>query len=497
MKREIPEVKRGVERKIVITVLSKALVIPMFQIYNTRSRQKEAFEPMGDPVKMFVCGPTVYDHSHLGHARTYVFYDVLCRYLRHLGYRVFYIQNVTDVGHLFETGEDKILKKAAAEKKPPMEIADYYLAQHLEVMDALHIERPNIMPRATGHVVEIIEQIKTLIQKGYAYEVNGSVYFEIDKFSDYGKLSRRKIEQLVPGARVAVKGEKKDPRDFALWIKASEGHIMRWPSPWGVGYPGWHIEDTAIALKYFGPQYDIHGGAIELVFPHHEAEIAQAEGTTGIKPYVRYWVHSGLLTIQGEKMAKSLGNFITVREALSKHSPEALRLWMARTHYRKPLDYNEHDLEDAEKNVQELADVIQMIDERLKTKERGKGNAFRIKELKRGFWEAIEDDLNTPLALASFFNLLSEVRGNCDRYSEEALVGARRTIMEMGELLQIIPPDVDPLVGALAGMIVELRNDLRKEKEWGRADELRKRLKDVGVVLEDRPEGTRWRVERG
>jgi len=271
------------------------------------SGKKEVFKPLEKGrVKIFVCGMTDYDYMHLGHGRTYAFYDILIRFLKFLGYKVYYIQNITDVGHLREdTGEDRVIKKAIEEKKDPMEVVDFYMRKHLEAADKLKLERPNILARATGHLIEIIEQVKALLKNGYAYEANGSVYFDVSKFKDYGKLSKRVPKELRAGARVEVHPDKKDPRDFALWIRAPKEHMLKWPSPWGLGYPGWHIEDTAIAMKYFGPQYDIHGGAIELAFPHHEAEIAQAEGTTGIKPYVRYWVHTGLLTINREPMSKS------------------------------------------------------------------------------------------------------------------------------------------------------------------------------------------------
>ncbi|MEK6910038.1 MAG: cysteine--tRNA ligase, partial [Candidatus Aenigmatarchaeota archaeon] len=310
------------------------------KLFNTMTKRKELFKPLKDKkVNLFVCGVTVYNYSHLGHARTYAFYDTLVRFLRYLGYNVTYLQNVTDVGHLFDTGEDKILKKAKEERKDPMEIAQHYLDHWLEMMEKLRIKRPDLMPRATHHIKEIIDQVSAIIKNDYAYVSNGSVYFDISKFKDYGKLSKKIPEELSAGIRIEVNPEKKDSKDFALWIKAPASHALKWKSPWcNEGYPGWHIEDTAIAVKYFGPQYDVHGGAIELAFPHHEAEIAQAESATGVKPYVKYWVHTGLLTINKQKMAKSVGNVVKISDALEEFSPETLRLWIASTHYRKPLD---------------------------------------------------------------------------------------------------------------------------------------------------------------
>ncbi|MDH5703364.1 MAG: cysteine--tRNA ligase, partial [Aigarchaeota archaeon] len=371
------------------------------RLYNTLSRKVEDFRPLEEGrVKIFVCGTTEQDFVHLGHGRTYAFYDTLVRFLKHLGYDVFYIQNITDVGHLTDDadqGEDKILLSARKEGKHPMEIVDYFIKEHLEAADKLRLARPNIMPRATGHLPEIIEQVRTLLEKGYAYEVNGSVYYDISKFEDYGKLSRVNVEEMLSGARVDVREEKRNPRDFALWINAPRGHVLRWPSPWGEGYPGWHIEDTAIAIKYFGPQYDIHGGAIELAFPHHEAEIAQAEATTGVKPYVRYWVHTGLLTIMGEKMAKSKGNYIKLIDALEQYGAEALRLWMASAHYRQPVDYSEEALQAAQKNIKKISQTLRRITQSLEDAPRGKSVfAEEVKELEKRFMDAMMDDMNTP-----------------------------------------------------------------------------------------------------
>jgi len=469
----------------------------VLRVFNTLTRRREAFKPLEKgKVKMFVCGVTVYDYVHLGHARTYAFYDTLVRFLRFLGYQVTYLQNVTDVGHLLDTGEDRMIKKAKEEKKHPLEIAEFYMKHELEMFRKLKFLAPNLMPRATKHINEIIEQVKKILKNGYAYVVNGSVYFDVSKFKDYGKLSRRKPEELVPGARAKVKEEKEDPADFALWIKAPPEHVMKWPSPWSEGYPGWHIEDTAIAMKYFGPQYDIHGGAIELVFPHHEAEIAQAQATSGIKPYVKYWIHTGLLTINRERMGRSMGNMVRITDALEKYSPETLRLWIASTHYRKPLDYNEKDLDVAKKKTKKIASTLERIKENINRPSKEKTILVKqIKKWKEEFLKAMENDLNTPLALTHFFQILSLVNKKIDEnsFSKDDLEAARKTIHELGEFFQIIPEIKEEKPPKEVEELIKEREEARKRKDWQRADEIRERIRELGYVLEDTAKGVRLR----
>jgi len=469
------------------------------KIFNTMSKKKEIFKPLKDKeVKLFVCGVTVYDYVHLGHARTYCFYDTLVRFLNFLGYKVTYLQNVTDVGHLLDTGEDRIIKKAKEEKKHPMEIAEFYLRHWLDIMEKLRIKKPDLMPRATEHIKEIIDQVSTLIKKGYAYVTQeGNVYFEVSKFKDYGKLSKKIPKQLIAGARVEVQPDKKDPKDFALWIKAKPEHILKWESPWGLGFPGWHIEDTAIALKYFGPQYDIHGGAIELAFPHHEAEIAQAEGATGIKPYVKYWVHTGLLTIDGVKMSKSLGNIVRVEDVLRKYSPEVIRLWIASTHYRKPLDYNEKNLEIARKKVEKIRSILQLIEEKIRECKRKK--SFFVKELKilrKKFIECLLDDLNTPLALTYFFQIIKLInkRINEGKFSVKDLETGKKIIYELGELFQIIPKIEPEELPEEVKKLIKEREEARRRGDFETADRIREEIKNkFKILLEDTPEGTKWK----
>jgi len=471
------------------------------KLFNTLTRRKEVFRPLkGKEVKMFVCGLTVYDYLHLGHARTYSFYDTLVRLLRHLGYEVTYIQNVTDIGHLLDSGEDRMMKKAREEKKHPMEVANFYYKHELEMFEKLKIEKPSMMPRATDHIPEIIKQVEKILENGYGYVVNGTVYFDVAKFKDYGKLSRRKLEELIPGARVAVRGDKRNPADFALWIKAPREHLMKWSSPWSEGYPGWHIEDTAIAMKYFGPQYDIHGGAIELAFPHHEAEIAQAEATTGIKPYVRYWVHAGLLTINGQRMGRSMGNMVTVLDALRKHTPETLRMWIASTHYRKPLDYNEKDIEVAKAKVEKIVSILQRISQsKNKATEDEPFLINEIQSLKKQFYDAMMNDLNTPLALTHLFQLISLTNKHVDegRLSKIDLQRAEDTILELGEFFQIIPKMQEEKAPDEVMKLVEERETARKNKDWTQADALRQRIRELGYLVEDSAEGPQVRKAAG
>ncbi|HKZ94373.1 MAG TPA: cysteine--tRNA ligase [Candidatus Bathyarchaeia archaeon] len=471
------------------------------RLYNTLTRKREIFKPLKDKeVKMFVCGLTVYDYLHLGHARTYSFYDTLARLLRYAGYKVTYLQNVTDIGHLLDSGEDRMIKKAREEKKHPLQIADFYYKHELEMFEKLRIQRPDLMPRATEHTEEIIEQVKTILRNGYAYVVDGSVYYDVSKFEDYGKLSRRKTEELIPGARVDVREEKQSPADFALWIKAPPEHIMKWPSPWSQGYPGWHIEDTAIAMKYFGPQYDIHGGAIELAFPHHEAEIAQAEATTGIKPYVKYWVHAGLLTINGQRMGRSMGNMVTVMDALTKHTAETLRMWIASTHYRKPLDYNEKDLDVAKAKVDRIISTLQRIEGNIEKAKTGEAKFSRqIVILERQFLKALKDDVNTPLALTRLFEIITLTNKQIDKreFSKADLEKAEKTIQKLGEFFQIIPEVKEEKASSEVSDLVEKREEARRRKNWTQADAIRDQVRKLGYIVEDTAEGSRVRRVKG
>ncbi len=475
-------------------------------VFNTLTRQKQPFEPLElGRVRMYVCGPTVYDHAHIGHARTYIAFDVIARYLEFIGNRVFYVQNITDVGHLtdVESGEDKIQRKAAKERLVPMEIAETYTRGYFRDMDALGVRRPNISPRATGHIIEIIELVKALIGKGYAYEANGSVYFDISKAESYGKLSGRKFEELVAGARVEVNAEKRNPGDFALWKKASPEHIMKWPSPWGTGFPGWHIECSAMSTKYLGPTFDIHGGALDLVFPHHENEILQSEGATD-KPFVRYWLHTGFLNVAGEKMSKSLGNFITIDDMLKKVDPEVFRFFILSTHYRSPIDYSEQNLEQAKSSLGRLKATIARLEEEsvaAAQKSAGAQEGVAAKICEEKFREAMDDDFNTPLALAALFDFAHEANKAMDEgkmgHSEAraALSTFRKLGAVLGILLPTTPAREKDMTNELVDVIIKLRAQARDKKDFAASDLIRSELSKIGVTLEDQSDGTvRWKT---
>jgi cysteinyl-tRNA synthetase len=387
------------------------------QVYNTLSREKEPFEPLNPPhVGMYVCGPTVYGDAHLGHAKSYVSFDVILRYLRYLDYNVRYVQNITDVGHLVddaEEGEDKLSKQARIEKVQPMEIAEKYTYTYFRDMDALNVLRPDIAPRATGHIPEQIAMVKKLIENGHAYEVNGNVYFDVSSDPEYGKLSGRKTEDAESGTRVDTASDKQSPEDFALWKKADDGHIMKWDSPWGVGYPGWHVECSAMSTKYLGESFDIHGGGLENQFPHHECEIAQAECAHD-KEFVKYWLHNNMVTLEGQKMGKSLGNAINLHEFFTgDHKlltrawpPEVIRFFLLQSHYRSTTDFSEEALGGAETGLKNLHSMINTIE----NTDAGNGDAYDLDGLKNSVEGVMNDDFNSAQAIAILFEQLKEIR---------------------------------------------------------------------------------------
>src|SRR5512147_1763497 len=382
------------------------------QVYNVLTRQKEEFKPINpDLVTMYVCGPTVYDVPHIGHAKTYVSFDVIVRYLRFSGYRVRYVQNITDVGHILDTGEDRILKGARRERIEPMEVVERYTRAYFAAMDALGVTRPDISPRASAHVPEQIEMTKQLIADGYAYEVDGSVYFSVEKFGDYGKLSGRHVEELEEGARIAVRDDKRHPADFALWKKADPEHLLRWPSPWGWGYPGWHIECSAMATKYLGETFDIHGGGIDNIFPHNECEIAQAEATTH-KTFARYWLLTGSLTLDGVKMSKSLGNVLSVSDALKQYSPEAIRYFILSSHYSNPIDFSDAAIEASAKGLERVLVPVRAVRDRLRNAVESNDGADFIATLdghRAALKAAMDDNFNAPAAIGVLSQLTTDV----------------------------------------------------------------------------------------
>ncbi|MBN1816675.1 MAG: cysteine--tRNA ligase [Sedimentisphaerales bacterium] len=489
-----------------------------FSIYNTLTRKTETFEPVHEGrVGMYVCGPTVYGHAHLGHAKSYVSFDVLVRWLRYLGYDVTYVQNITDVGHLTDDadqGEDKLAKQAVREKRHPMAIAEYYTASYFADMDQLNCLRPDISPRATGHIPEQIELVQTLLDKGFAYVVNGSVYFDVATFKDYGKLSGRNREDMQAGARVEVNAEKRNPADFALWKKAEPGHIMQWNSPWGRGYPGWHLECSVMSMKYLGQTVDIHGGGIENQFPHHECEIAQSEAANGV-PFVKYWVHNNMVTVNGQKMGKSLGNFILLKqlfqgdhEVLSRaYDPLAVRQLILQSHYRSPIDFSDAALTAAQSGYDKIARSVMTLRNRKVTALQGEVDQVVCVELDRlqaKFEEAMNDDLNTSVALSVLFELIRLSVGQLE--NDSATVETLDAIDNLfhrlgGNVLGVVKEQYtqaaendDELLDHLMQLMIEQRQTARKNKDFKAADVFRDRLAECGVILEDKPGGiTTWR----
>jgi cysteinyl-tRNA synthetase len=476
-------------------------------LYNTLSRKKEAFVPLvPDRVHMYVCGPTVYDHAHLGHAKTYVNFDMIVRYLRYSGYKVRYVQNITDVGHILDTGEDRILKGAARERIEPMELVERYARSYFEDMTALGIQPPDISPRASGHVPEQIEMINVLLAKGHAYEVNGSVYFDVRSYPAYGQLSGRRVEEQTEGARVTVREEKRSPEDFALWKRAEPGHILRWPSPWGWGYPGWHIECSAMSIKYLGSTFDIHGGGIDNIFPHNECEIAQAEAATEMT-FANYWLLGGSLTVEGVKMSKSLGNFTTIKDALKRYKPEALRFFILSGHYRNPIDFSDGALEAASKGWERLTAPALAVRERLRSPAAAADSASDVSALvadtKRRCLEALDDDFNAPVAIATLFdfsrsvNTLLNAEAQPSQAALEAIDGLYREIG--GQVLGIVPASAASGASAereaaLIRLLIELRAEARQHKDFALADTIRERARQLGVLLEDGKDGTSWKI---
>jgi cysteinyl-tRNA synthetase len=481
------------------------------KIYNVLTRQKEEFIPLVEgQVGMYVCGPTVYDHAHLGHAKTYVAFDVVARYLRFKGYQVRYVQNITDVGHILSTGEDRILKGARREQVQPMELVETYTRSYFEDMDSLGVVRPNISPRASAHVPEQIEMVKTLLEKGHAYEVDGNVYFDVSSFDGYGKLSGRKVEELEAGTRVDAREDKRHPADFALWKKAEPEHVLRWPSPWGWGYPGWHVECSAMSTKYLGDTFDIHGGGLDNLFPHNECEIAQAEASLG-KPFARYWMLTGSLTVGGVKMSKSLGNFLSLKEALKLYSPYALRFFILSSHYRSPVDFSRDALLSAQRGVERLHNAVRKVRHRLATiGPAGTADLSYMTDLhshREQFVEAMDDDFNTAGALAVLFDMNRDINrqlGAGDPVSRGTLAGIDRLYRELGgKVLGIIPDELGTereaagLEPSLIQILLDLRDEYRREQDYKRADAIRDRLTLLGIVIEDQAGGSTWRLSSG
>jgi len=484
-----------------------------FRLYNTRTRQKETLQTREPNVlHMYVCGLTPYDSMHIGHARAFIVYDVLRRYLEHRGWRVIHVQNWTDI-------DDKIIQRANELGVSAKEVAEKFIAEAEEDCRDLGLLRPTIMPRVTEHIPDIIKAVQTLIDKGYAYARGGDVYFDVSRydseFHDYGLLSGQTRDELIAGARVAPDEDKDDPVDFALW-KAAKPNEPFWESPWGRGRPGWHIECSVMSLKYLGAPFDLHGGATDLVFPHHENEIAQSQALTGVKPIVTCWMHAGVLTVGGEKMSKSLGNFVTLRDALKRHGKNALRLLYLSTHYRSPLDYSEERAEGAKAALKRIKTALETLKQRLAmpTGEETEASKARTDELiqlveesTRLFYEAMDDDLNTAEALGYIFRMVGAALTMGVTVKEppsaSEKVALRLLYERLTNLLGVLGFDVaeleaperleDALSEQLLNLLVEVRGQLRHRRIFDLADLIRSKLSELGILLEDTPQGTRWR----
>ena len=484
-------------------------------LYNSLTRKKELFEPIHTPfVGLYVCGPTVYSDAHLGHARPAIIFDLLDRYLLHLGYKVRYVRNITDVGHLEDEnageGEDRITKKARQEKLEPMEVVQKYLNTYHKNLDQLNTLQPSIEPRASGHIIEQQELIQEIIDKGFAYTVNGSVYFDVLKYNEkytYGKLSGRVLEDLQSNTRTLDgQNEKRNSFDFALWKKATPGHIMKWPSPWSIGFPGWHLECSAMSTKYLGNVFDIHGGGMDLMFPHHECEIAQSTAAHG-KESVRYWMHNNMITINGQKMARSLGNFITLDQLFSgnhplllqAYSPMTIRFFILQAHYRSTVDFSNEALQAAEKGLLKLMKAVSTLS-KLKVSD---SSALDINKLKEKCYEALNDDLNSPILLSylfegvRFINSVADGNEKIDLQSLDALKELFSTFIFdiLGLKDETKGKEDEHLTNDLINLIVDLRQDAKNRKEWEVSDKIRRTLNDLGIIIKDRKDGADWERE--
>ena len=474
------------------------------RVFNTLNRKKEVFKPL-DPgkVRMYVCGPTVYDSCHIGHARSVVVFDVIARYLKAIGYKVIYVRNFTDV-------DDKIIVKANQLGIDSKAVAERFIKEFYEDMDALNVERATIEPKATEHITQIIQFIEQLIEGEFAYRVEGDVYFSVEKFEEYGKLSGRKLDEMEAGARIDINERKNNPFDFVLWKSAKPGEPF-WESPWGMGRPGWHIECSVMSSEYLGVTFDIHGGGKDLCFPHHENEIAQSESISG-EPFVKYWIHNGFVNINQEKMSKSLGNFLMIKDVLKTYHPESVRLFLLSNHYRSPIDFTEKAMDEARKGLDKMYALFARVEEKI-----GSVSEQNIKhgDCWQQFCEAMDDDFNSARGIGIIFDTVRKVNRMLDQYEnsdsdqikqtiQSGLADIRRTGTILGILLEkpavyfdkkqtqvLEQKSVDP---TMIAKMVEERNAARKAKDWKKADQIRNQLADMDVILEDRAEGTVWKI---
>lgn len=490
-------------------------------IYNTLTRQKELFKPLHAPnVGMYVCGPTVYGDPHLGHARPAITFDILFRYLKHLGYKVRYVRNITDVGHLehdADEGDDKIEKKARLEQLEPMEIAQYYTNRYHAAMDALNVLPPSIEPHATGHIIEQEELVKEILKNGYAYESNGSIYFDVEKYDKehkYGILSGRNLTDMINNSReLQGVGEKKNQVDFALWKKAQPEHIMRWPSPWSIGFPGWHCECTAMGRKYLGSHFDIHGGGMDLIFPHHECEIAQAVASQGDQ-MVHYWMHNNMITINGQKMGKSLGNFITLEQFFTgnhasltqAYTPMTIRFFILSAHYRGTVDFSNEALEAAQKGYERLMNAFDDL-ERVPVSSHCDAETDKfVKTFRQRCYEAMNDDLQTPLVISYLFEACHLINTLLDHKAEIYA----DCLKELGDAMKLFAFDLlglknekgdnnvarEEAYGKVVDMVLDLRAKAKADKDWTTSDKIRDALAAAGFEVKDTKDGVTWKLNK-
>jgi cysteinyl-tRNA synthetase len=482
------------------------------QIYNTLSRKKERFKPITEGfVGIYVCGPTVYGDPHLGHAKSYVTFDVVVRYFRYLGYKVRYVQNITDVGHLTDDadeGEDKLEEQARTEQLEPMEIAEKYTYDYFRDMDKLGMKRPNISPRASGHIIEQIEMIKKLLNNGHAYETNGNIYFDVSSDKDYGKLSGRNVEDQQSGTRIQTAQDKRSPEDFALWKNADDGHIMKWPSPWSTGYPGWHLECSAMSAKYLGTHFDIHGGGIDNQFPHHECEIAQNEGAYGAH-FANYWMHNNMVTLEGKKMGKSLGNAISLdeffrgdHEMLNRSwDPQIIRFFLLQSHYRSTTDFSEPALQSAEEGLHNLQSMCRLIEQA----EPGSASTFDVEAFRTAIKEKLNDDFNTPQALAVLFETLPKVKKAVNKNEVPENIQQISVFLKeiMDGVLGLWPNEQNNQAAdagndrlpKLVKLLIDIRNQARRKKQFSKADDIRDQLAQQGIELHDKAGKTTYEIK--
>lgn len=484
----------------------------IINVYNTLSRKKEVFEPINPPhVGLYVCGPTVYGDPHLGHARPAITFDIVFRYLNHIGYKVRYVRNITDAGHLVDDGdqgEDKIAKKAKLEQLEPMEVVQHYTIRYHQAMQQLNCLPPSIEPRATGHIIEQIEMVKKILDKGLAYHVNGSVYLDVKKYNEhypYGKLSGRNLEDTLENTReLDGQNEKKSPVDFAIWKKAAPEHIMRWASPWGEGFPGWHLECSAMSSKYLGNHFDIHGGGMDLVFPHHEAEIAQSNACNDCDP-AKYWMHNNMITINGQKMGKSLGNFINLDQFFSgnhkllerEYPAMTVRFFILQAQYRSQLDFSNDALIAAEKGLQKLMAAKNILQE-LKP---NNNSDYDVKELKQNCYNAMNDDFNTPILIAHLFDGV-KIINSCKAQNVNL---TQNDINELKNIFDVFVSNIlgltsdentsNDLTDEVMKIVLQLRSNAKTEKDWSTADLIRDELNKINIEVKDSPDGSSWTIK--